>query len=200
MEKHLSMPITEKEIRSLDIGDIVYLSGELVQLLAPAHRRAIAMKKKGDDLPFDVENMGIYHCYSCLDKEDGHLHCHFLGASTSAGVNTYEADFIRMFGIRIIVGKGGMDQNTLDAMKDTGCVYMAQIGGCCQLCTQAVVETREAFWEDLAANIGVKHVFKDLGPLIVSMDAKGNSLFDQVNRQVLENKKTVYKKIEKGRE
>ena len=146
-------------------------------------------------MPFDLENMAIYHCYTCLTREGDQLKCKFLGASTSAGVNPYEPDFIRTFKIRAIVGKGGMDQETLAAMKEVGCVYLAQIGGCSQLCAQAVTETRETFWEEMAANLGVKQVFQDLGPLVVGMDANGQSLFDTVNQAVEENKMGIYKKI-----
>lgn len=195
MEKHLSLPLTEKEVRELNTGDIVYLSGEVVQLLAPAHKRALEYKKEGKELPFELENMAIYHSYSCIEECGNDLHCHFLGASTSAGVNPYEADFIRAFKIRAIIGKGGMDKKTLDAMKEVGCVYLAQIGGCSQLSTSTLEKTTEIFWQDMAANRGIKHVFKDLGPLVVGMDANGNSLFDKVAEEVAHNKEEAYKKL-----
>ncbi len=196
MERYLTLPLTEEEVRELNTGDIVYLSGEVVQLLAPAHKRALEYKAEGKELPFELENMAIYHAYTSVDKQDGKWHCNYLGASTSAGVNPYEPDFIREFGIRVIIGKGGMDQATLDAMREVGCVYLAQIGGLCQFCTRAVTETTEVFWDDLAANMGVKHVFKDLGPLIVGMDANGNSQFDDVAEEVQKNKEKVFQEID----
>jgi fumarate hydratase subunit beta len=85
-----------------------------------------------------------------------------------------------------------MEQATLDTMQEVGCVYLAQIGGCCQLSTQAVVQTKEKIWEDMAANVVIKHEFKDLGPLICCMDAKGNSLFANVNEQVIKNKEEIF--------
>lgn len=196
MEKRLNLPLSETDVKNLELGDIVYLSGEIVQLLGPAHRRANEYKKEGKQLPFDVKDMAIYHCYTCLsDTGDGGHHCEFLGASTSAGVNPYEPEFIRNFGVRVVIGKGGMDQATLDAMEEAGCVYLAQIGGCCQLCTKAVEQTTEIFWEDMAANLGVKMIFRDLGPLVCSMDAKGNSLFAQVNEKVQANKVRLMEQI-----
>lgn len=196
MEKHLKLPLSEADVKELNTGDIVYLSGELIQLLAPAHKRALEYKTQGKALPFDLENMAIYHCYTCLAEDGDKLRCEFLGASTSAGVNPYEPDFIRKFRIRAIVGKGGMDDKTLDAMKEVGCVYLAQIGGCCQLCTQAVEEITESFWQDMAANMGVKIRFKELGPLVVGMDAKGNSQFEKIRMKSLENKKKILAKID----
>lgn len=195
MEKYLTLPLCEEEVRSLRLGDVIWLSGELVQLLSSAHKRALEYKKEGRPLPFEIENMAVYHCYTCLSEKDGKLICHYLGASTSAGVNAYEPAFIRAFNIRAVVGKGGMDGATLEAMREVGCVYLAQIGGCTQFCSRAVVETKEKFWEDLAANLGVKLEFKDLGPLIVAMDANGNSLYDEVGKQVEENKQKVYEKL-----
>lgn len=195
MEKYLNLPLSEDDVRSLEPGDIVYLSGELIQLLSPAHKRALEYKAQGKELPFNLENMAIYHCYTCLSGEDDNYKCEFLGASTSAGVNPYEPDFIREFKIRAIVGKGGMDDATLDAMKEVGCVYLAQIGGCCQLVTQSVEQINGQFWEDLAANVGIKIDFKNLGPLIVGMDANGNSVYNQVKKDVEANKEKVYGKI-----
>ena len=194
-EKYVTLPLREEDVRALRIGDIIYLSGELTQLLAPAHKRALEYNKQGKALPFSTQNIIIYHCYTCLSGTDNSLQCHFLGASTSAGVNPYEPEFIRTFGVRAIVGKGGMDQETLRAMQEVGCVYLAQIGGCSQLCTQGVEKVIQRHWEDLAANMVVQMRFKNLGPLIVGMDANGNSLYDRVNSTVSENKAAVYKKI-----
>jgi len=196
MEKHLTLPLSREEVKKLNLGDIIYLSGEIIQLLGPAHMRANEYKKMGKEVPFNVENMAIYHCYTCLTKENNALNCEFLGASTSAGVNPYEADFIRNYKVRAVIGKGGMDKKTLEAMQEIGCVYLAQIGGCCQLYTQTVESTKETFWEDMAANLGVKLNFKELGPLVVAMDAKGNSLFDKVNNEVLKNKEEIMEEIE----
>lgn len=195
MEKQISFPLSEQEVRALNIGDIVSLSGELVQLLSGAHKRALEFHAQGKPVPFNVENMGVYHCYTCLVENENGLSCEYLGASTSAGVNAYEPDFIRTFKPRAIVGKGGMDKATLDAMQEVGCVYLAQIGGCSQIYSQAVVKTKEKFWTDLAANLGIKFEFKSLGPLIVGMDANGNSLFDNVSSLVNDNKKTVCERL-----
>lgn len=195
MEKHLSLPLLEKDVRELNVGDIVYLSGELVQLLSGAHKRALQYKAEEKPIPFDVENKAIYHCYTCLVEEGCDLTCKFLGASTSAGVNPYEPAFIREFKPRAIVGKGGMDKATLDAMQEIGCVYLAQIGGCCQVYSQTVSKVVEKFWEDLAANLGIKFIFKNLGPLVVGMDANGRSLFETVNVEVEKNREKIYQKI-----
>lgn len=196
MEKHLSLPLSEGDVRSLNTGDIVYLSGEVIQLLGPAHRRALEYKAENRELPFEIENMAIYHCYTCLTGDKDHLQCEFLGASTSAGVNPYEPEFIRQFKVRAVIGKGGMDDNTLQAMKEVGCVYLAQIGGCCQLSSQAVQETKGTFWEDMAANFGVKMIFKDLGPLVVAMDANGHSQFETINQSAMRNKKNIMRRID----
>ena len=196
VEKYLSLPLREDEVRSLQAGDVVYLTGELTQLLAPAHRRALAYQAQGKALPFDTKDMAIYHCYTCLSETDCGLRCHFLGASTSAGVNPYEPEFIRTFRVRAIVGKGGMNQETLRAMQETGCVYLAQIGGCSQLCTQAVENVVERYWDDLAANVVVRMRFQNLGPLIVGMDACGNSLYERVQRSVLDNQARIHRQIE----
>lgn len=88
-----------------------------------------------------------------------------------------------------------MDKATLDAMQEVGCVYLAQIGGCSQVYSQTVSKVIEKFWEDLAANLGIKFMFKDLGPLVVGMDANGNSLFAAVDAEVEKNRQKIYQKI-----
>ena len=194
-ERHLTLPLDEAAVRQLHAGDIVYLTGEVLQLLGPAHQRALSYKAQGKAVPFAEKNIAIYHCYTCLTGDDSQLHCRFMGASTSAGVNPYEPEFIRAFKVRAIIGKGGMDQETLRAMQEVGCVYLAQIGGCSQLCTKSVQKVEGRFWDDLAANVGVRIRFQELGPLIVGMDAGGTSLYEGVRQQILKQQAAIHKEI-----
>lgn len=196
VEKHLTLPLSNEEVKSLKTGEVVYLTGELVQILGPAHIRAMQYRKEGKELPFSIDHKAIYHCYTCLSETDGGLRCHFLGASTSAGVNPYEPGFIREFGIQVIIGKGGMDQKTLDAMQEVGCVYLGQIGGCSRLCSMCVEEVVGRYWEDLAANVVVKMKVKEFGPLIVGMDANGNSFYDAVKVEIEKNREKVFARID----
>ncbi len=195
MERILSLPLTEKTVREIKAGDIVYLSGEILQLTAAAHKRALEHAAQGKPVPFDVENMAIYHCYTCFTEDNNGLECKFLGATTSAGVNPFQPAFIREFKVRAVVGKGGMDEATLKAMQDVGCIYLAQVGGCTQICTEAAEKITTKFWEDLGPNLAMKIVFNKLGPLVVGMDAHGNSIYDDTSKKTRENQKLIYKKI-----
>ena len=80
-------------------------------------------------------------------------------------------------------------------MQEVGCVYLAQIGGCSQLCTKSVQKVEGRFWDDLAANVGVRIRFQELGPLIVGMDAGGTSLYEGVRQQILKQQAAIHKEI-----
>jgi len=207
MERYLSLPLTDKDVREIKAGDIVYLSGEVLQFTAAAHKRALEYADQGKTVPFDVENMAIYHCYTENNSEnageknsanESRLECKYLGATTSAGVNPFEPDFIRTFKVRAVVGKGGMDEATLQAMQETGCLYLAQIGGCTQICTEAAEMITAKFWDDLGPNLALKIIFNKLGPLVVGMDANGSSLYETTAAKVEENRRLIHAKIDKG--
>lgn len=189
MEKNLKHPFSEHRVRELKVGDVVYLSGEVFQFTGTAPKRALSYAVEGKKLPFDLENMVVYHSYTCFTERVGNLHCEYIGATTSAKMNQYGPDFIREFKVRAIIGKGGMNNETLKAMQEVGCVYLAQAGGCSQVYSEAVQEIKAKIWEDLGPNLVLRIDVKRLGPLIVAMDSKGDSLY----QKMLDNLRNNYK-------
>ena len=180
MEKYLKLPFSEHQARELEIGDVVYLSGEIVQFTGAAHKRTLQFAAEGKELPFDLENMTVYHSYTCFTEREGNICCEYVGATTSAKINFYGPDLIRKFKVRAIIGKGGMNNETLKAMQEVGCIYLAQVGGCSQVYTETVNEIKAKNWEDLGPNLVLRIVVERMGPLIVAMDSKGNSLYQKM--------------------
>jgi len=112
------------------------------------------------------------------------------GPTTSARLNDLEAEMIRRFGIKVIIGKGGMSSDVLEAMKENGCVYLAAIGGAAVSLAECVTETKGVEWEDLGmAEAMWLFSTERFGPLVVAMDANGNSIYDDVNSKVNETLK-----------
>lgn len=111
------------------------------------------------------------------------------GPTTSARMNDLEPRFIREFGIRAIIGKGGMNRATADAMKEVGCVYLAATGGVAVSYAEGLGLCSGVDWEDLGMAEALWHFDASrMGPFVVAIDAEGNSLYDQVAEQVKKNR------------
>ena len=114
--------------------------------------------------------------------EDGGYNLRALGATTSSKFNAQTPEFIRATGIRAVIGKGGMDQATLDAMAERGCVYLAIV---------------DDYWPELMPtdNQRLKFELREFGPLYVAMDAKGNSIYTQCADNAQIHKPEIYEKL-----
>ena len=101
-----------------------------------------------------------------------------IGPTTSMRMNPYEADVIEK-GVRVIIGKGGMDENVRQALIDNEAIYTVATGGCAALYVDAVLKTKDVTWLDLGIPEAMWELeVESFGPLIVAMDSKGNSLYD----------------------
>ncbi|MCD6362509.1 MAG: fumarate hydratase C-terminal domain-containing protein [Synergistetes bacterium] len=181
MEYRLETPLVAEDVKKLEIGDIVYLSGLIYTFRDRAHQRAMEYKAQGKPLPLDLEGAVIYHCGPIVKEEEGEWRLVVAGPTTSARLNRIEPEFIRSFGIRGIIGKGGMDKMVLEAMMENSCVYLAFPGGCAVLAASAVEKVEGVEWYDLGMAEAVwKLRVRNFGPLIVAMDTHGDSIYDNV--------------------
>lgn len=194
-EVRLETPLNEGDARALRVGDVVYLTGTIYQIRLGGHLKALECAEKGQRPPFDLEGSVIYHAFSSIVRTDAEWRLNYIGATTSALLNKYEPPLIRKFKVRGIVGKGGMDGATLEAMKEVGCVYLAQVGGASALYTSRIERVQAAHWEELGAERVFALKVKDFGPLHVGMDAHGNSLYESVNTAVKGKLPEIYKAL-----
>ncbi len=191
----LETPLSEGDARALRVGDVVYLTGTIYQIRLGGHLKALECAEKGERPPFDLEGSVIYHAFSSIARTDAGWKLNYIGATTSALLNKYEPPLIRGFKIRGIVGKGGMDRATLEAMREIGCVYLAQVGGASALYTSRVKGVHAAYWEELGAEKVFALRVEDFGPLHVGMDAHGNSLYENVSSAVKSKLPEIYKAL-----
>lgn len=175
----LGTPLDEKTVRSLKVGDIVYVTGTVVTGRDEVHIRALEGKEKVPDV---LKGSTLYHCGPIMRKSNDGWEVVAAGPTTSARMNSLEPEMIRKFGIRAIIGKGGMNNDVLKALKDNGCVYLSATGGAAVTLAEGLSKAKEVFWEDLGMPEAM-WVFETnkLGPLVVTMDADGNSLYKDVN-------------------
>ena len=182
--RKMASPISEADARSLRAGDIVSLSGELLTARDEAHLRILELLRSGHELPFRLEGMAVYHCVPIM-RHDGSWKVVAAGPTTSARLDRLAPEVIRRCRPRLLIGKGGMSSETLEAMREVGCAYLAFPGGAAVLAAQALPEVLDVHWEDLGMPEAVWHLrARDLGPLVVAMDSHGRSLFKEIDEVV----------------
>ncbi len=187
MKKVLTTPITYDQIKDLNIGDTVYLTGMLATCRDSGHRRVI----QDGVLPegFEFKDGAVFHAGPIVAKdENGKQYMVSVGPTTSRRMESAEAEFIEKTGVRLIIGKGGMMEKTADACRRFGAVHCAFPGGCAVVAAQEVEEIEGVEWLDL----GMPEAFwimrvNEFGPLIVSIDTKGNNLFED-NKKIFKER------------
>ena len=196
-EYHLTTPISEEDARKLNVGDIVYVTGEHVYTARDeAHERALEMYEKGEKPPVDFEGSVVYHVGPVAWQKDGKWEIVSAGPTTSIRMELFEDEFLRKYKARIIIGKGGMGAKTLNALKEVGAVYCSFTGGCGALAAKGLKEVRAYLWDDLGMPEALWVITaEEFGPLLVTMDSHGKSIHDEMDRTVAARKAEVYAKI-----
>jgi fumarate hydratase subunit beta len=174
-------------VRSLKLGETVYLNGPVITGRDEMHIRALKYLEDGKEVPSDIEGAVLFHCGPIMaQRDDGSWRVVAAGPTTSARMNKLEPEFIRRFHIRAIIGKGGMSKDTIDAMKECGCVYLAATGGAAISLAEGLNRCTGNDWLDLGmAEALWRFNTGKFGPLIVAIDANGNSLYEKVNSSLV---------------
>jgi fumarate hydratase subunit beta len=194
MEYHLRTPLTRSYVERLVIGDVVYLTGEMITARDKAHVRMAEYFSTGKPLPFRLEGAVVFHGAPIVRERDSKWEIVAIGPTTSARMNSLEPAVIR-HGARLIIGKGGMDAQVLDALRDCGSAYLSMTGGAAVLGARMVKAVRGVEWKDLGLAEAVWTLdVADFGPLTVTMDAHGGDMYGQVRARVAENIKAMRSK------
>ncbi len=191
MEYHEKTPILDA--RKYKVGDVIYVTGEVVLARDEAHKKLLE-----GGAPIDLKGSVIYHCGPVVTKRNGEWKVVAAGPTTSIRMEIFEDQFIEKFHPAIIVGKGGMGEKTLKALKEHGAVYAAYTGGCGALAAERIKSVKEVhFLEELGIPEAV-WVFnvEEFGPLVVTMDSHGNSYYDEVDSMAKKNLDALLKNIE----
>src|SRR5205823_12896082 len=167
----LTPPLTEAQMRALKVGDVVLISGEMYTGRDNVH--AYLMKNPP---PVDLNGAALYHCGPVMLKEGGRWKVKAAGPTTSSREEPYQADVIRRYGVRAVIGKGGMGPKTLAALKEFGAVYLNGIGGAAQYYARAVEEVLGVYLMEFGIPEAMWRLRVKNFAAIVTMDAHGNSL------------------------
>ena len=192
VEYHFSTPILESEVNRLKVGDIAYISGNIFTARDEAHHRALGWANRGKELPLNIKGLPMYHCGPLVDQNNGIWKIISAGPTTSIRMEIFESEFIRLFNIPLIIGKGGMGKRTTEAMMKYGAAYLAFTGGAGALAAQSINSVLDVAWLDL----GIPEAMWSLnvecfGPLIVTIDSHGNNLNESLNEKFMENIESI---------
>jgi fumarate hydratase class I len=179
----INLPVSEEEIRKLKVGDQVLLSGVMSTGRDGAHK--YIMEHHPDFIRPYIKDSILYHCGPVVGKnEDGTWKFVAAGPTTSIREEPYEAHVIEEYQLRGVIGKGGMREKTLAALKKNGAVYFHAVGGAAVSQAVAVKEVLDVF---LLEELGVPEAFwiirvEDF-PVVVTMDSNGDSLHDVIREK-----------------
>ncbi len=185
-KKILVTPISKEDLEDIKIGDIIYLSGSLTTCRDVAHRRVV---EEGREIPVDVRNNAILHAGPIIRPlENDQFEMVSVGPTTSMRMEKFEYEFVQTTGVRVIVGKGGMKENTARACKDFGAIHCVFPAGNAVVAAVEVKKIMRAEWRDLGMPETLWNCdVEEFGPLIVSIDAKGRNYFEE--KKIEYNKK-----------
>jgi fumarate hydratase class I len=175
----LQAPIDEATIRSLKVGDVVMLSGR-----AYTGRDAVHHHLSSHAPPVDLSGGVIYHCGPVVAKQpDGGWQVTAAGPTTSIREEPYQADIIGKYGVRVVIGKGGMGGKTLAGLKQHGAVYLNAIGGAAQFYAKCIERVDGVSLLEFGTPEAMWHLQLKEFPAIVTMDAHGNSLHKDLEQE-----------------
>jgi fumarate hydratase class I len=180
--KVLQAPFTEEMMRSLRVGDEVAINGIVFTGRDAVHKYL----HEGGALPpgVNLRDGIIYHCGPVVMQEpDGGWKVTAAGPTTSIREEPYQGQIIRDFGVRGVIGKGGMGERTLDACGKYGCVYLHAIGGAAQVLAECVKRVRNVYMkEEFGSPEAIWELEVENFPAVVTMDSHGGSLHRDVLR------------------
>jgi len=177
----IDLPASEQDMRRLKVGDEVVLNGRVVTARDMAHKYMV--EKKPGYLRDVLNGSVIYHCGPVVRKARGKYEFVAAGPTTSIREEPYQGQVIAEYGVRGVIGKGGMGPKTLEALQKYGAVYFSATGGLAAVLANAVEEVETVY---MLEEFGVPEAMWVLRvadfPVMVTMDSHGRSLHDEVVR------------------
>ena len=188
------MPVSEAQVRALKVYDTVTLHDTLYGIRDATQ---IHMFDRGRTTKFDLRGHAVVHTAPNVRwvGETAAAPVGYepvcVGTTTSDRMERFTRPLMQQYGVRIIIGKGGLRQGSLDAFRDLGGVYLAVIGGAAALETTWIEQIEDVDLHDLNPESLWKFRIRGFGPLLVSMDSHGSSLYTEVNAQARDRRAAV---------
>jgi fumarate hydratase class I len=181
----ISAPVSDEQIRALKVGDVVLISGRVF-----TGRDAVHAHLMKHDPPVDLRGGILYHCGPVVVNDglaspkppsgEGGWRVTAAGPTTSIREEPYQADIIKRYGVRVVIGKGGMGAKTLAGLKESGAVYLNAVGGAAQFYARCITRVTDVSLLEFGTPEAMWHLDVVDFPAIVTMDAHGNSLHKDI--------------------
>ncbi|MBP5631510.1 MAG: Fe-S-containing hydro-lyase [Clostridia bacterium] len=173
MDRHINLPLTDTDARSLRAGDYVYLTGVLYTARDAAHKRMYEALDAGQELPVDLNGQVVYYL-GPTPARPGHV-IGSAGPTTSSRMDKYAPRLLDL-GLKGMVGKGKRTQEVIDAVVRNGAVYFAAVGGAGALLSKCIKEAEVVAYDDLGTE-AIRRLRVENLPVIVVIDSEGTNLY-----------------------
>lgn len=185
-EKILNLPLSEEEVRNLKVGDVVYLKGQVFTSRDMGHYRIKQYLEKGSELPEDFRGSAIFHAGPVVRTTEEKWDLIVIGPTTSIRMEPY-ADMVGELGTRVVIGKGGMADKTLEACNKFGYVYLQAAPGCAVKLAEGIESIEKVYWLDMGIPEGLWVLnAKKFGPLVVGMDTHNKSIYKDLKQNAFD--------------
>jgi len=191
-EHHLESPLSLGAVRSLKVGDTVYLDGIVFGI---RDATLIRIFDQGREPPTDIHGATLLHTAPNVRKIRDQYEPISIGTTTSMRMDRFTEPLLERYRIRAILGKGGLSQASVELMQKHGACYLAVVGGAASLQTTQIEEIEKVYWKDLMPECLWQIRYKGLGPLTVAIDAHGNNLYGDVISEVERRRQKLYEAL-----
>lgn len=200
----LQLPLDVAAVRELNVGDMVVLSGDItISIGLPTHQRMVRDLEAGQALPLDLRGGAFFHLSSYIRDGVGNeaAQALYMNPSTSTRYNPYMPTLIRSLGLRLVGGKGGLDQASVSAMQEAGCAYLSFLGGGCTLLSESIERVVSSHWNEYISQFRLVTLrVRDLGPATVAIDAHGNSVYESLRTRAQDRLPQILAELKRSRQ
>ena len=177
--REIKLPVSEEEIRQLKVGDVVAITGTMMTARDAAHKYMV--EEEAPEVAEVLKGGMIYHCGPVVRKDGESYSFVAAGPTTSIREEPYQATVMKKYGVRGVIGKGGMEQKTLNACKELGAVYLSAVGGLATILAKSVKRVITVHkLEEFGVPEAMWVIEVERFPAVVTMDAHGRSIHDEV--------------------
>ena len=190
-------------MRALSVGDTVALSGEItISIGLPTHRRMADEVAAGHALPVDLRGGGFFHLSAYLEEQSlcDVPRALYMNPSTSTRYNRWMPVLIRGLGLRLVGGKGGLDEASVEALREVGCVYLSFLGGGCPLLSRAIESVVACHWTEYISQFRLTTLRVRELPATVAIDAHGRSIYADLHNTAARKLPQVLESLRRQRE
>lgn len=198
----MTFPLTASDARILHAGDQLIIDGEIIVTAGmPTHERLLRCLDGKEPLPMDLHHQTLLHLGSYSRESDGKFEVLYINPTTSTRFNPYMPRLITGLQLHAVGGKGGLDEQCVQALRDVGGVYLSFLGGGATLHSQAIREVLQVGWSDMLTHYRlVRLKVEGLGPVTVAIDAHGRSLYEDERREAAMRLPAILAELDADRE